>query len=114
MVPVRLQGGNSTRGRVELYVAGRWGTVCNNGWDQNDAAVVCKQLGYSATNAHVITNNITSVKDQNMIIWLSKVQCTGDEGELWKCSHPGWTHGDCEHNKDALVSCEVISVCKYN
>ncbi len=100
-----------------MYLAGRWGTVCSNGWDQKNAAVVCKQLGYSGTNAHVITNNmgqITNITDQNMVIWLSNVRCTGDEGELWKCSHRGWTSGDCGHNKDAIVSCNTGPLCKYN
>ena len=34
------------RGRVELCVDGRWRTICSSRWDHNDAAVVCRQLGY--------------------------------------------------------------------
>lgn len=35
------------RGRVELCVNNAFGRVCDVAWDNTDASVVCKQLGFS-------------------------------------------------------------------
>ncbi len=46
------------RGRVEYCRSGRWTSVCNRySWHDNDAAVVCRQLGYPSAGTCIYTRS---------------------------------------------------------
>ena len=44
---VRLVNGAVGRGRVEICSGNKWGTICNDDWDESEAVVVCRQLDFS-------------------------------------------------------------------
>ncbi|XP_075580935.1 LOW QUALITY PROTEIN: antigen WC1.1-like [Pelecanus crispus] len=100
---VRLvKGPGRCAGRVEIYYQGSWGTVCDDGWDLSDAAIVCQQLGCGGAVEAVGSARFGEGSGQ---IWLDGVNCSGAEAALWDCPAGSWGQHDCAHKEDAGVVC---------
>ena len=51
---VQLRGSShAIYGRVEICMNGNWGTICDYYWDNRDASVVCRQLGFAPHGMHL-------------------------------------------------------------
>ncbi|KAL1023955.1 hypothetical protein UPYG_G00049520, partial [Umbra pygmaea] len=103
-VPLRLTGGETSReGRVEVYLHGLWGTVCDDGWTDRDAEVVCRQLGYSGVAK---ARMMAYFGEGEGPIHVDNVKCSGEEHSLVDClKQPTGTH-NCRHSEDAGVICD--------
>ena len=49
-IGVRLVNGTTyNEGRIEIYHANEWGSICDNNFDKGDGQVVCRMLGLDTT-----------------------------------------------------------------
>ena len=98
---VRLVGNSGSRGRLEVYRNGIWGSVCDNGFTDTAARVVCYSLGYGRIG-RFIGNSYSADSGR---IWLENVHCSGLELHITDCEHGGWGRQNCQHGDDVSVSC---------
>uniref|UniRef100_A0A8C1YAU4 SRCR domain-containing protein n=1 Tax=Cyprinus carpio TaxID=7962 RepID=A0A8C1YAU4_CYPCA len=99
---VRLVGGNSPcSGRVEVHHDGQWGTVCDDNWDETDAAVVCREVGCGAA---VEALGGASFGQGLGPIWM-KIQCRGNESHIRRCPSSNSHKINCTHENDVGLIC---------
>ncbi|CAH1239110.1 MALRD1 [Branchiostoma lanceolatum] len=103
---VRLVDGASfDEGRVEIYYNHRWGTICNIGWTQTSADVVCAQLGYKES----VWTDTRYPGPTSTPVLLDEVTCDStNTSKITDCRTKEWGHWDrsCnQDNKDVSVRC---------
>jgi len=103
---VRLVGSGSPReGRVEVYHNGSWGTVCDTGFSDAAARVVCHMLGHQHAGQFIY--NVYGPGSGR--VWLDRVRCSGSETSIADCGHSGWGRvPSCDHDRDVSVSCVTV------
>ncbi|XP_067319360.1 deleted in malignant brain tumors 1 protein-like [Anolis sagrei] len=102
---LRLNGTSPCSGRVEVFHNDAWGTVCDAGWDLQDAQVVCRQLGCG--NASKALGGAHYGQGSGPI-WLESINCTGEEASLKECQKESWGKQSCNHSQDASVECSAV------
>ncbi|XP_052798522.1 scavenger receptor cysteine-rich type 1 protein M160-like [Mya arenaria] len=107
---IRLVGGSSKcSGRVEILLNQTWGTVCDDGFTDTNAVVVCRMLNLPTAGAKAI-RNLTGYPTAPAQIWLDEVMCTGSEQSIADCTNGIPTNLiDCFHNEDVGVVCSSNS-----
>ncbi|XP_067665056.1 scavenger receptor cysteine-rich type 1 protein M130-like [Haliotis asinina] len=104
---VRLvDGPTNNTGRVEVFLQGpdKWGTVCDDLWDDRDATVACMMFGYARGKA--ISKAFYG--QGKGPIWMDNLGCRGNESHLQDCPFNGFAIQNCRHTEDAGVECSGV------
>uniref|UniRef100_A0AAV2KEB6 SRCR domain-containing protein n=1 Tax=Knipowitschia caucasica TaxID=637954 RepID=A0AAV2KEB6_KNICA len=94
-------------GRVEIFHAGQWGTVCDDGWDLDEAHVVCRQLKFPRALSVMTGGEGYYDKPASGPIWMDDMKCKGTEKYLHACTFKGWGITDCTHKEDVVIQCDA-------
>ena len=109
-------------GRVEVCYNEQWGTVCGNEFDNQDAIVACRQLGFvegktECNNVKLYILYLSVEEDtpsvvnsfgngfETVPIWLDDLMCSGNEQSLFHCDGNLDNHDCTAHEKDIGIRC---------
>ncbi|XP_067433201.1 scavenger receptor cysteine-rich type 1 protein M130-like [Thunnus thynnus] len=99
---VRLVNGNSLcSGRLELKTEQSWSSVCEADFDQQDAEVVCRELGCGAPS--VLQGALYGEVEAPM--WTKEFQCGGHESALLDCGRSDSARSTCSPGKAVGLTC---------
>ncbi|XP_036416749.1 scavenger receptor cysteine-rich type 1 protein M130-like [Colossoma macropomum] len=102
---VRLVGGSRCSGRVEVLHGETWSTVCDADFDQQDAEVVCRELGCGLP-VEVLGAAAFGRGEGQM--WSEELQCRGNESQIHFCPTSSSLKHNCSHDSDVGLVCAAL------
>ena len=104
---LRLFGGTAYSGNVEIFYSFTWFSICQRGWSDPDAHVVCRQLGMEPGTKW---NSSVPARNGSQML-LIDVGCTGNEKRLSDCTLPLVSNGNtCSAEGTAAVLCKGMAI----
>jgi hypothetical protein len=96
--PTESSGLRTSNGYLEVFYMGEWRGVCDDSFDENDALVACRQMGFSGVESYTTTTGTSR-------FWLDELACTGTEARLDDCPNGGWGVHDCSASECIGLVC---------
>ena len=101
-----MDGLSSNCGRVEIFYDNEWGTICDENWQEINANVVCKQLGYERA---LTFSNYTDIgfpdygsgEESPML----ELNCPPLANSISECTHNGWSVHNRTNDNHLRVCC---------
>ncbi|XP_033742200.1 low-density lipoprotein receptor-related protein 4-like isoform X1 [Pecten maximus] len=99
---VFMNGDKANQGNVEINNGTAWYNLCTDGWDDTDAAVMCRMLGYTGdgANASVSDDGVTFSSQLQ-----DKFDCDGTESSLQDCQTSSNNANACENSTRSHMAC---------
>ncbi|XP_034038409.1 scavenger receptor cysteine-rich type 1 protein M130-like [Thalassophryne amazonica] len=99
---VRLVRGSSLcSGRLEVKLNQSWSSVCEDDFDQQDAQVVCRELGCG----HPSVLQGALYEETESPKWTKEFLCGGNESGLLACGSSGSDRNSCSPGKAVELTC---------
>ncbi|CAG5087947.1 Oidioi.mRNA.OKI2018_I69.PAR.g11676.t2.cds [Oikopleura dioica] len=111
---------NSKYGRLEMVSGGRWGTICESGFDRKAAEVACRSLGFRSAGwvsnyFKISKGNIGNLMiETGRKIHYSDFVCNGEESGLMECKYNGAEELPCMCTEEHDVVMQCKGKCPIN
>ncbi|XP_051792992.1 scavenger receptor cysteine-rich type 1 protein M130-like [Acanthochromis polyacanthus] len=96
-----LNGSTISSGRLEVRSNHQWSSVCETDFDQQDAEVVCRELGYGAP----LIIQGAFFGEAPAPIWTKEFQCAGNESGLLECKSSDSAGNTCSPDRAVGLAC---------
>lgn len=71
---------------MDLFYNNEVGSICDYNWNDDDAIVLCRQMGFVDGAAYELSED----ERGSDIIWLVEPSCRGHEEAIWNCPTYAW------------------------
>jgi hypothetical protein len=78
-----------------------WLSVCDDEFSQEDAAVACREMGFSGVQNYDIAISVAN----DEIFGLDNVDCDGTEASIFDCRHQDWGVENCADYEHVQLTC---------
>ncbi|KAI4887562.1 hypothetical protein NFI96_029336, partial [Prochilodus magdalenae] len=100
--PRLTDGPHECSGRLEVPKWNKWYTVCDADFDQQDAEVVCRELGCGLPVE--VLGGAAFGRGEGQV-WSEELQCRGDESQIYSCPTSSSLKHNCSHDSDVGLVC---------
>ena len=83
----------------------KWGTVCDDGFQEVDAQAACLTMGFAGMESFEVAYS-TGYSDSSYPTNMDDIHCPSNATNFLECGHRKWGSDNCGHTEDILLTCK--------